>query len=78
LPYRGGELADGEATSDDRGSLGLAGNCVKVVEKHYATWSGVRQRAVEETLAAGWQRVPKLPSVKQALPLLPSSRLKNR
>ena len=57
---------------------GLLGNSVKVVEKHYATWSGVRQRAVEETLAAGWQRVPKLPSVKQALPLLPLSRLNNR
>jgi len=43
---------------------GLLGNSVKVVEKHYATWSGARQQAVEEKLTAAWQKVPKLVRVK--------------
>lgn len=43
---------------------GLLGNSVKVVEKHYATWSGARQQAVEEKLSAAWQKVPKLVRVK--------------
>jgi integrase/recombinase XerD len=43
---------------------GLLGNSVKVVEKHYATWSRARQQTVEDKLAAGWQKPSKLMRVK--------------
>ncbi|HKD07669.1 MAG TPA: tyrosine-type recombinase/integrase [Bryobacteraceae bacterium] len=43
---------------------GLLGNSVKVVEKHYATWSGARQQTVEDKLAKMWEVKPGLTRVK--------------
>jgi integrase len=43
---------------------GLLGNSVKVVEKHYATWCGARQQAVEDKLARTWAARAKLVRVK--------------
>ena len=37
---------------------GLLGNSVKVVEKHYATWSGARQQTVEDKLSRMWETKP--------------------
>jgi integrase len=42
----------------------LLGNSVKVVEKHYASFCGARQEAVERKLQAIWDKPPKLVRVK--------------
>ena len=42
----------------------LLGNSVKVVEKHYASFCGARQEAVERKLQAIWDQPPKLVRMK--------------
>jgi hypothetical protein len=43
---------------------GLLGTSVKVVEKHYATWSGARQQTGEDKLARMWDIKPALTCLK--------------